>query len=43
MKRQCNVVIFGTDIDEQALGIARQGRYPDAIVEAIPESLRSIA
>ncbi|WP_238368663.1 CheR family methyltransferase [Mesobacterium pallidum] len=35
-----NVVIFGTDIDEQALAIARAGRYSDTLVDAVPEPLR---
>ncbi len=39
VNKQCKVVIFGTDIDEQALSVARHGRYPDAIADAIPASL----
>jgi len=36
VKKICNVVVFGTDIDEQALATARAGRYPDAISDNIP-------
>ncbi|MEJ6396446.1 CheR family methyltransferase [Yoonia sp. 208BN28-4] len=38
--KQCNIVVFGTDIDEQALAAARQGRYPDSSVLTIPEDFR---
>ncbi|MEM9989045.1 MAG: CheR family methyltransferase, partial [Pseudomonadota bacterium] len=34
-----DVTIFGTDIDEDALQMARQGHYPNHIVEHIPEDL----
>ncbi len=32
--------IFATDIDEAALGIARAGRYPAALLDAVPAGLR---
>lgn len=35
-KRNCNVIIFGTDIDEAALAKARLGQYSDAIADAVP-------
>jgi len=37
--KHCTVVIFGTDIDEQALITARLGRYPDTITDTIPANL----
>ncbi len=33
------IQIFATDIDEQAIGIARVGRYPASIAEDIPAAL----
>ncbi|WP_216859530.1 chemotaxis protein CheB [Sulfitobacter aestuariivivens] len=39
LNKQCKVVIFGTDIDEQALRTARAGRYPDTIVDSVPVDL----
>ncbi len=39
VNKQCKVVIFGTDIDEQALQTARQGRYPDTISDTLPRAL----
>ncbi|SDY28316.1 chemotaxis protein CheB [Citreimonas salinaria] len=33
------IAIFGSDIDEDALRIARQGRYPNSIVDEVPEDL----
>ncbi|MGR3494299.1 chemotaxis protein CheB [Citreimonas sp.] len=33
------ISIFGSDIDEDALRIARQGRYPNAIADEVPEDL----
>ena len=38
-KHPCRVVVFGTDIDEQALARARAGQYSDAIAEQIPGDL----
>ena len=39
VKKPCRAVIFGTDIDEQALHTARQGFYPDTLVDSIPPAL----
>ncbi|KIN70976.1 CheBRA [Sulfitobacter noctilucae] len=39
VKKPCHAVIFGTDIDEQALHTARQGLYPDTLVDSIPPAL----
>ena len=39
--RHCNVQIFGTDIDEDAINTARTGQYPETIVADVsPERLR---
>lgn len=38
-KKLCNVIVFGTDIDEEALAAARAGKYSDAVVDAIPKAL----
>ncbi len=35
-KKACRVMIFGTDIDETALSVARTGRYTDAMMEVVP-------
>ena len=37
-KRDFNVQIFGTDIDEDAISMARTGTYPPAIASAMPLS-----
>ena len=34
------VKIYATDVDEEALGEARQGAYPDGAVEDVPPALR---
>ena len=34
-KRPCNVQIFGTDLDNQAIETARNGRYPEGIAHDI--------
>ncbi|WP_437303750.1 chemotaxis protein CheB [Sorangium sp. So ce388] len=39
--KQLNVQIFATDIDEQAMSIARKGLYQQASVAEIPPRLRS--
>lgn len=33
------IAVFGSDIDEDALRVARQGRYPNSIVDEVPEDL----
>ena len=32
------IEVFATDVDEEALGTARRGRYPEAVAADIPES-----
>ncbi|PVA05876.1 CheR family methyltransferase [Thalassorhabdomicrobium marinisediminis] len=39
VSKKVGVVVFGTDIDEQALNAARTGIYSDAISEAVPADL----
>ncbi|WP_437660050.1 chemotaxis protein CheB [Sorangium sp. So ce1182] len=39
--KQLNVQIFATDIDEQAMSVARKGLYQEALVADIPPRLRS--
>ncbi|WP_437808556.1 chemotaxis protein CheB [Sorangium sp. So ce1078] len=39
--KQLNVQIFATDIDEQAMSVARKGLYQKALVADIPSRLRS--
>jgi two-component system, chemotaxis family, CheB/CheR fusion protein len=34
------VQIFATDIDDAALGVARAGRYPEALLDSVPEERR---
>ncbi|MBM9514014.1 chemotaxis protein CheB [Desulfogranum marinum] len=42
MDHHYNIQIFGTDIDEEAINIARAGIYPDSIVADVsPERLKS--
>ncbi|MEZ5652586.1 MAG: CheR family methyltransferase [Burkholderiaceae bacterium] len=36
-KKRLGLQIFATDVDEQALSVARAGVYPESIVEQIPE------
>jgi two-component system CheB/CheR fusion protein len=36
LHRRCSIIIFGTDIDEEALGKARIGHYSDAIADSLP-------
>ncbi|MEM9969937.1 MAG: CheR family methyltransferase [Pseudomonadota bacterium] len=38
-KVQCKVIVFGTDIDEQALMKARAGQYSDSIVDNVSAEL----
>jgi two-component system CheB/CheR fusion protein len=33
------VQVFGTDIDHEALGVARQGLYPDSITSTVPAAM----
>ncbi|GAA2051736.1 EAL domain-containing protein [Williamsia deligens] len=33
--------VFGTDLNEEALTVARRGRYPDAVVASVPDHLRT--
>ncbi len=41
MKRHFNVQIFGTDVDEEAINIARAGLYPESIqTDVSPERLK---
>lgn len=37
-QRSCKVQVFATDLDERAIGIARSGSYPEAIVTDVPPS-----
>ncbi|MEM9734502.1 MAG: chemotaxis protein CheB [Pseudomonadota bacterium] len=39
VKKACHLVVFGTDIDEQALRRARTGHYPNAIADDMPAEL----
>ena len=34
-KRPCNVQIFGTDLDNQAIDTSRNGRYPEGIIHDV--------
>lgn len=36
--RTGSVQVFGTDIDHEALGVARQGLYPDSITSTVPKA-----
>ncbi len=38
MDARPRVSVFGTDIDEEALGVARRGQYPNSIVTEVPQS-----
>ena len=40
MRSPPKVQIFGTDIDEAALQVARAGRYPAALLDSVPEERR---
>jgi two-component system CheB/CheR fusion protein len=35
-QKSCRVQIFATDVDEDALAVARQGHYPDSITADVP-------
>src|SRR5207248_8803608 len=35
-----DVKVFGTDLDEKAIAVARHGVYPAAALEAVPRKLR---